>query len=464
MHYISTRGEAPAQSFCQVLLQGLAPDGGLYVPETWPTLEAQDICDLQGAAYPEVAVRVMAPFVKGEIADQTFADLVQRAYESFQHPAVAPLVQLTEQHWLLELFHGPTLAFKDVAMQLLGHLFDHVLGERGERLTIVGATSGDTGSAAIEAMRGRDAVDIFILHPQGRTSEIQRRQMTTVDDENVHNIAIKGTFDDCQALVKEMFADRPFREEIRMGGVNSINWARVMAQTVYYFTSAVALGGPDRQVAFSVPTGNFGDILAGYVAKRMGLPIAGLGIATNVNDILCRALATGRYAVSQVQATSSPSMDIQVSSNFERLLFEACGRQPGTIRAVMNNLRQSQAFTIEQQALETIARDFSATRIDEAETAAIIRRTYETCGMLIDPHTAVGVGAAHEMKLDRAVPIVSLATASPAKFPDVVKSATGIEPPLPVRLADVFTRNERYTVLDNRLDEVEAFIRARRRK
>ena len=467
MRYISTRetkpgGGAPL-SFCDVLLAGLAPDGGLYVPERWPDLGPATIAGFQGKPYTDVALEVMTPFVGGDIPHDDFAAMIRQAYAGFDHQAVVPLVQLSEQFWLLELFHGPTLAFKDVAMQLLGPLFEYVLAQRGQRLTIVGATSGDTGSAAIEAMRGRDAVDIFILHPHNRTSEIQRRQMTTVSDDNVHNIAIEGTFDDCQALVKEMFADQSFRTEMQLGGVNSINWARVMAQTVYYFTSAVALGAPGREVAFCVPTGNFGDILAGYVAKRMGIPIADLRIATNMNDILCRALTSGRYEVAEVQATHSPSMDIQVSSNFERLLFDVYDRDAAAVNTLMAGLKQGGAFTIADASLKRIRADFSAARVTEDETRALIRETYLACGALVDPHTAVGLGAARQMHLEASCPIVTLATASPAKFPDVVSQAAGVRPVLPQRLDDLFDRDEKFTVLDNDIDAVKAAVRRLRR-
>lgn len=467
MRYISTRdaksgGGAPL-SFCDVLLAGLAPDGGLYVPERWPDLAPSTIAGFQGKPYTDVALEVMAPFVGEDIPRDDLTMMIGQAYAGFDHQAIVPLVQLSEQFWLLELFHGPTLAFKDVAMQLLGPLFDYVLAQRGQRLTIVGATSGDTGSAAIEAMRGRDAVDIFILHPHNRTSEIQRRQMTTVTDDNVHNIAIEGTFDDCQALVKDMFADSTFRTEMKLGGVNSINWARVMAQTVYYFTSAVALGAPARDVAFCVPTGNFGDILAGYVAKRMGLPIAELRIATNMNDILCRALTSGRYEVLGVHATHSPSMDIQVSSNFERLLFDVYDRDAAAITTLMSGLKQGGAFTIAEAPLKRIRADFSAARVTEDETRALIRETYLAYGELVDPHTAVGLGAARQMHLAASCPVVTLATASPAKFPDVVSQSAGVHPDLPSHLHDLFDRDEKFTVLANDIDAVKAAVRRLRR-
>ncbi len=462
MKYISTRGEASQRDFEDVLLTGLADDGGLYVPSVWPSFSEKDIRALAGRPYVDVACRVMAPFVAGSLKEDELADMVSRAYGGFTHPAVTPLRQLDARHWLLELFHGPTLAFKDVAMQLLGPLFDHALTRRGARVTIVGATSGDTGSAAIEAMRGRSAVDIFILHPHGRTSEVQRRQMTTVADENVHNLAIEGTFDDCQALLKAMFNDAAFRAAVHMAGVNSINWARVMAQVVYYFYAGVALGAPDRPVVFSVPTGNFGDILAGYVAGRMGLPIERLVIATNVNDILVRALTTGRYETSKVIPTTSPSMDIQVSSNFERLLFDAYDRQPGAIRTLMSRLHQSGAFDIAPAALAWIRERFDAVRVDEAAMAETLSRVHAETGQLVDPHSAIGIAAAREHARrhpSSSAPMISLATAHPAKFPEAVARITGQQAELPPHLADLMTREERFSVLPNDLAKVQAYIR-----
>ncbi len=449
--YESTRGEAPVLGFEDVLLKGLAGDGGLYWPQSFPTL---DLARLKGADYRTVAQAVMAPFV-GEGAD--LPGLVDRAYAGFAHREVAPLRQLGANEWLMELYHGPTLAFKDVAMQLLGHLFDDVLDRRGGRVTVIGATSGDTGSAAIEAFAGKAHADIVILHPKGRTSEVQRRQMTTVMDSNVHNIAVEGTFDDCQAMVKAMFADRKFADRVSMSGVNSINWARVMAQTVYYVTASLALGGPERAVSFSVPTGNFGDILAGLVAKKMGVPIERLVIATNINDILTRTLSTGRYEVTSVTATTSPSMDIQVSSNFERLLFEAHGRDADAVRRLMNGLKQTGAFTLEEGALNAIRGDFDAGRADEAEVGAMIKQVARDAALLIDPHTAVGVAVARKQARSDA-PMVVLGTAHPAKFPDAVEAATGQRPGLPPRLADLFEREERYTVLPNELGAVQDHI------
>ena len=461
--YVSTRGQSPALEFEEVLLAGLARDGGLYVPAEWPQLSERKIKALAGLSYQEVALRVMSPFIGGAIAEADLARMIEEAYRGFGHKAVAPLKQLDVNDWLLELFHGPTLAFKDVAMQILARLFDHVLAKRGARITVVGATSGDTGSAAIEAFRGRETSDIFILHPKGRVSDVQRRQMTTVPDANVHNIAIEGSFDDCQALVKAMFNDHGFRDEVALAGVNSINWGRVMAQIVYFFTSAVALGSPARPVSFSVPTGNFGDIFAGYAASRMGLPVGKLIVATNQNDILARTLASGRYEVGEVVPTMSPSMDIQVSSNFERLVYDAYSRDGAAVSRLMQSLAQAGSFTIEPLRLEAIRTLFSARRVDEAETAETIARTLAETGELVDPHTAVGLAAARAQRGDGATPMVTLATAHPAKFPDAVKKASGIHPELPPRMRDLFEREERLSVLPNDLHAVESFIRERAR-
>ncbi|MDP3327308.1 threonine synthase [Parvibaculum sp.] len=463
MKYVSTRGVAPELEFEDALLAGLARDGGLYVPVEWPQLSERKIRALAGLPYEEVAFRIMRPFIGDAIGDDDLQRMIGEAYASFRHKAIVPLRQLGSNDWLLELFHGPTLAFKDVAMQILARLFDHVLAAKGRRVTVVGATSGDTGSAAIEAFKGRDTTDIFILHPKGRVSEVQRRQMTTVLDANVHNIAIEGSFDDCQALVKAMFNDHGFRDEVSLAGVNSINWGRVMAQIVYFFTSAVALGAPGRQVSFSVPTGNFGDIFAGYAAARMGLPIAKLIVATNVNDILARTLETGRYEVGKVVPTISPSMDIQVSSNFERLLYDAYGRDGATVTRLMQSLSQSGAFTVDPIRLEAIQGQFGAARVDETETAATIARMLAETGEIVDPHSAVGIAAAARLRGDVSVPMISLATAHPAKFPDAVKAATGIHPELPPAMADLFTREERLEALPNDLGAVEAFIRERAR-
>ena len=459
MRYISTRGEAPVLGFADALLTGLARDGGLYVPQSWPVLSPATIAAFAGKPYWQVAEAVIAPFVDGEIEPSVLRTMLQEAYAAFSHPAVAPLVQLGDNLFVQELFHGPTLAFKDVAMQLLARLMDHILKARGRRATIVGATSGDTGSAAIEAFRGLDQVDIVILYPHGRVSDVQRRQMTTVAAPNVQTVALEGNFDDCQGLLKAMFNHHAFRDAIGLSGVNSINWARIVAQVVYYFTAAVALGAPHRPVSFVVPTGNFGDIFAGYVAKRMGLPVDRLVIATNVNDILARTLATGVYEARGVVATSSPSMDIQVSSNFERLLFDALGRDPARLRALMAGLAQSGRFVIDDTALDLIRAEFDAGRADEAEVAATIARVQREAGYLLDPHSAIGVAVAGQLAADRQTPMIVLGTAHPAKFPAAVKAASGIDPPLPPHLSDLHQREERFTLLANDQKLVEDFVR-----
>lgn len=460
MLHVSTRGEAPALSFSDALLTGLARDGGLYLPQSWPTLSATEIAGFAGKPYTAVAERVLGALSDGDIESGALSGMIREAYASFRHPAVCPLTQIGDNLFVLELFHGPTLAFKDVAMQLLGRLMDHVLGQRGQRATIVGATSGDTGGAAIDAFKGLKSVDVFILFPQGRVSDVQRRQMTTVDADNVHAIAVEGTFDDCQNLVKAMFNHHAFRDEIGLSGVNSINWARIAAQVVYYFTAAVSLGGPGRKVSFTVPTGNFGDILAGWVAKQMGLPIERLGIATNSNDILARTLETGVYEMRGVQATTSPSMDIQISSNFERLLFEAHGRDGAAVRRLMQSLQQSGRFEIAGEPLQRIRGEFDAASQSEGEIAAEIKRSWSEAGYLLDPHTAIGVGAARQaLKHDSATPMIVLGTAHPAKFPAAVKAASGIEPALPAHLADLMERKERVTLLPNDLGKIEAFVR-----
>ena len=458
MHYVSTRGEAPALDFVEVMLAGLARDGGLYVPESWPAMAPAMIAGFAGRPYAEVAVEVIRPFVGDSIPEAALARMAQEAYGSFRHPATAPLVQLGASLFVLELFHGPTLAFKDLAMQLVARLMDHVLLARGERATIVVATSGDTGGAAVEAFRGREQVDVVVLYPHGRISEVQRRMMTSVPDSNVHAIAIEGTFDDCQALVKAMFNHHAFRDRMRLSGVNSINWARIVAQTVYYFTAAVALGAPHRKVAFTVPTGNFGDAYAGYVASRMGLPIDRLVVATNVNDILARTFATGKYETRGVVATSSPSMDIQVSSNFERLLFESCRRDAKQVAALMGSLTQSGRFTLPARALQDMRALFTADRADEQESAATMRAWMREAGYCADPHTAVALAVAEKETRDPSVPMVVLSTAHPAKFPDAVKAACGITPALPVWLADLPERPERVSVLPADQAEVEHFV------
>ncbi|SDG50865.1 threonine synthase [Roseospirillum parvum] len=461
MRYLSTRGEAPACGFEDVLLGGLAPDGGLYLPESWPTLGAADLKGLEGKSYPEVATRVLAPFTAPELGEAELADLIAAAYQPFAHPAVAPLSLIGPNLWLMELFHGPTLAFKDYAMQVLGRLFDHVLTKRGRRLTIVGATSGDTGSAAIEACRDKAAIDIFILHPKGRVSEVQRRQMTTVDSPNVHNIAVEGTFDDCQALVKALFADHAFRDEVSLGAVNSINWARIVAQTAYYVWAGVHLGAAQgRQTAFAVPTGNFGNVFAGEVARRMGLPVSQLVVGSNANDILYRFLESGEMAKRQVVPTLSPSMDIQVSSNFERLLFELVERDPARVRALMAGFEQSGRYTVPEDAFARLKTTMDGHRRDDAETSAVIREMVEAGGPLLDPHSAIGVAAARAKRRDPAIPMVALATAHPAKFPDAVTAAAGRTPAAPPRLAALMDRPERLDVLGNDLAALKSHIRA----
>ena len=462
MKYVSTRGEAPSLGFCDALLAGLARDGGLYVPTDWPSLSKKEIKALRGKSYEEIAFAVLAPFVGDEIPEDKFRAMIGEAYGTFRHPAIAPLVQTGPNAFVMELFHGTTLAFKDVAMQLLARLMDHVLAERNQRATIVGATSGDTGGAAIDAFAGRERTDIFILFPHGKVSPVQQRQMTTSKEANVHAMAINGNFDDCQNLVKAMFNDAAFRDRMQLSGVNSINWARIMAQIVYYFTTAISLGAPDRKVSFTVPTGNFGDIFAGYVAKRMGLPIEKLVVATNDNDILARALKSGRYEMRAVKATTSPSMDIQISSNFERLLFEAHGRDASAVRRAMDGLKQSGAFDIGDTALKAIRKEFRAGRASEKQVAATIRDTLAETGYLLDPHTATGVFVADKHRKANA-PMVTLATAHPAKFPAAVKSACGIDPALPTWLADLMQREERFEVLDADLKIVEAFIGGRAR-
>jgi threonine synthase len=459
MEYVSTRGQAPTLTFADVLMAGLATDGGLYVPAAWPQISADAIAGFAGRPYGDVAFDIIAPFVGDDIGAADLRRMIQAAYAGFDDPAIAPLREIAPHFYALELFHGPTLAFKDVAMQLLAQLMDHVLAARSTRTTIVGATSGDTGAAAIEAFRGRGNVDVFILFPEGRVSPFQQRQMTTTGAANVHPIAIRGTFDDCQAILKALFNKRDFREAVSLSGVNSINWARILGQIVYYFTAAAALGGPQQRVSFTVPTGNFGDVFAGYVAKRMGLPIETLVVATNVNDILARTIATGRYEVRGVHATTSPSMDIQVSSNFERLLFEAYGRDAGAVRGLMADLAQSGAFAIAPGPLAAIRADFAAGRADEAEVAETIARTYNATGFLADPHTAVGLAVARRYALPH-VPMVTLSTAHAAKFGDAVKAAAGIEPRLPKGFEAIMTRPEQYATLANSAAEVEDHIRA----
>jgi threonine synthase len=464
--YVSTRGSAPVLDFGDVLLAGLARDGGLYVPDTWPTFAPGRFASYvermgTAGAYQEVAVDVMAPYVEGTLTRDELSAMVTDAYGTFDHADVVPVSQLSGGLHLAELFWGPTLAFKDVALQLVGRLFDHELRRRGERVTIVGATSGDTGSAAIEACRDRDAIDIFILHPAGRVSEVQRRQMTTVHSPNVHNLAVEGTFDDCQDMVKALFADHALRDELHLSAVNSINWARVMAQIVYYVTAAAALQGPGgRRISFTVPTGNFGNIFAGYAATRMGAPVGDLVMASNRNDILTRFLHTGEMAITGVHPTLSPSMDIQVSSNLERMLFELYGRDGSALADLMQEFRAEGRVAVEPERLALLREQFVADRLDDEQTLEVMRQEHEASGVLLDPHTAVGVGVARRLVAAGADPtaMVCLATAHPAKFPDAVEQATGVRPALPPRLADLLEREERYQTLPNDIEAVRAHI------
>lgn len=462
MRYVSTRGQAAPRDFEAVLLAGLAEDGGLFVPESWPTLSPAEWHALRGLPYPALAARILALFGAGGLPLEA---MCRDAYAGFGHPAVVPLVQLDHRTFALELFHGPTLAFKDMALQLLGRMFDHVLAKRGERVTIVGATSGDTGSAAIEACRDRAAIDIVILHPENRTSEVQRRQMTTVLAPNVKNIAVQGDFDACQDLVKAMFNDAPFRAEMKLSAVNSINWARIAAQIPYYVAAALALGAPDREVAVSVPTGNFGNVLAAWAARRMGLPISGFVIGSNRNDILARFLTSNDMSAKPVEPSLSPSMDIQVSSNFERLLFELLGRDAAATAEMMTRFRSEGRMPVPDAAWRQATALFRGFTLDDEGTLAEIRRLWTAAGYLADPHTAVGTAAARALPpADPAVPVIVAATAHPAKFPDAVERATGIRPPLPARLADLYEREERFGVMPNDLSAIEAAVRGHARR
>jgi len=457
MKYISTRGEAPELTFEQAMLTGLARDGGLYVPEVFPTLTHKQIESFSAKSYEEVAFEVMKPFIGDTFSDEEFKIIIKSAYARFSHSAKCPVVQLAENHFLLELFHGPTLAFKDVAMQLIGQMFQVSLKRRGERVTIVGATSGDTGSAAMDAFKGLDSVDLFIMYPHGRVSEVQRRQMTTPTEANVHALAVDGDFDTCQALLKDMFNDFNFRDEVKLAGVNSINWARVLAQVVYYFTSAVSIGAPKRKVSFTVPTGNFGDIFAGYVAKKMGLPIDRLVIATNHNDILHRTLETGEHTKSGVTPSISPSMDIQVSSNFERLVFDLYDRQGLIVAQLFDELKSDGSFKLTENALRRLGSEFDSGRCSEDETSSAIKAYLEKTGEVLCPHSAIGVKVADEHLNNTAM--ITLATAHPAKFPDAVEKACGIHPSLPPQMADLFERDERMTRVSCDLAAIEEIIR-----
>jgi threonine synthase len=464
VRHISTRGLAPSLGFNEALLAGLARDGGLYVPEAWPTLSIDEIAGFSGQPYQAVAKRVLGLLSAGDIPQEDLAAIIDAAYAPFAHRAVCPLVQIGPGLFVLELFHGPTLAFKDVAMRFLAGAMDRELKRQGRRATIVGATSGDTGSAAIDAFRGSEQVDVFILYPHGRVSEVQRRQMTTPAEENVHAIAIDGTFDDCQAIVKGMFNHHAFRDRLALSGVNSINWARIVAQSVYYFTAAVSLGAPHRRIAFAVPSGNFGNVLAGDVARRMGLPLGPLTIATNANDILARIFEGGGAELAAVMPTHSPSMDIQISSNFERALFEALGREAGELRAIMANVAQGGAYRLTAKAMAALNGIYAAGRCGEDQTIATMARIHVESGYVLDPHTAVGVHVAEQRQLlDLATPMVVLGTAHPAKFPDAVEKAIGRRPALPAHLADLMDRPERLTRLANDQAEIERFVAARSR-
>ncbi|RUM48873.1 MAG: threonine synthase [Marinomonas sp.] len=460
MKYISTRGQAPALSFGDVLLAGLASDGGLYVPEQLPKYSTEEIASWASLSYQELAFKVMWPFVEGEIPAEEFKRMIDEAYAGFNHSAVAPIVQTDNNEWVLELFRGPTLAFKDFALQLLGRLMDYVLGQRGEKLVILGATSGDTGSAAIEGCRHSEHLDIFILHPYQRVSEVQRRQMTTVIDDNVFNIAVKGNFDDCQGMVKSSFADQSFLKGAKLGAVNSINWARIMAQIVYYFSSALAVGGPHRKVSFSVPTGNFGDIFAGYLAKQMGLPIDQLVVATNQNDILHRTIATNDMSRQALNVTLSPSMDIMVSSNFERLLFDAHGRDSAELADLMARFNAGDV-TLNDEAWKYVKENFDSYKVDDARTCEVIAEVFNSTQYLLDPHTAIGLEAARQCWKDKSVPMITLATAHPVKFPEAVEKAGCQSPSLPEHMKDLFEREEAYEVIDNDLAAVQGFVAER---
>jgi len=460
MRYVSTRGAAPDLGFGDVLLTGLANDGGLYLPESWP----QSVATARTDSYVNAATDVMWPFVEGSIDRDDFEAIVAETYATFETENVVELVELDPNLWIMELFHGPTLAFKDVALQLVGRLFDHELQKRSERITIVGATSGDTGSAAIEACRDRDAIDIFILHPHGRVSDVQRRQMTTVDAPNVHNVAIEGTFDDCQDLVKAMFADSTFRDEVRLGAVNSINWARVMAQVVYYVVAAARIASVSTPISFTVPTGNFGNVFAGWGARSMGLPVDRFCVASNSNDILARLFQTGTMEILDVVPTLSPSMDIQISSNLERLLFETHGRDGMRIAEAMAQFRDTGSLTLDEDHRNLLSELWSGIRVDDEGPGGVVEtidQVHSQSGMLLDPHSAIGVAAARSLDVSGS-PMVCLATAHPAKFPDAVEHATGLRPELPARVGDLFSRAERFEVLPNDLRTVEDHVRSLR--
>lgn len=463
MKYVSTRGKSSAIEFEDVLLAGLAPDGGLYVPETYPSFSKEQMRKMRSLPYPELAAEIMAPFTTGCLSKEDLTEMAERAYGNFSHTAVAPLKQVGNDLWVLELFYGPTLAFKDYALQIVGRMFDLVLKRSNRRITILGATSGDTGSAAIEACKGCSNLDIFILHPHNRVSEVQRRQMTTTIASNVYNIALQGTFDDCQAAVKSLFADEDFRKTYHLSAVNSINWARIMAQIVYYFYAALSLGAPDREVSFAVPTGNFGNIFAGYVAKRMGLPVKNLFLGSNENDILPRFLETGVMEKREVKPSISPSMDIQVSSNFERLLFEMLNRDTAEVSRLMEIFKYEKSYRVKPETLAKIQEIFSGVRCSDAQTKEQIKKVYMASGEIVDPHSAIGFAAAEKFGED-GIPNIVLATAHPSKFPVPVREATGVTPALPSGLSDLMTRKESFTVLPNTLDSIKYFIETAQRK
>ncbi len=461
MKYISTRGQAPSLSFEDVVLTGLASDGGLYLPETMPTFSKEDIASMAGMSYQDLAFKVMAPFIDGEVPDADLKDIIDKSYSTFRHAAIAPLVQTDHNEFILELFQGPTLAFKDFALQFLGNLFDYILAKRDQKVVVMGATSGDTGSAAIEGCCNCDNLDIFILHPHNRVSDVQRRQMTSVLTDNVHNIALEGNFDDCQNMVKASFADQSFLPDGRqLVAVNSINWARIMAQIVYYFYAATAVGAPHREVAFSVPTGNFGDIFAGYLAKQMGLPIDQLVVATNSNDILHRCLSNNDHSKQELNHTLSPSMDIMVSSNFERMLFDLCGRDGDLIRHMMEDFK-SGSMTLSQDVIDKAAELFTSYRVDDDTMLDVISDVFDKTEYLLDPHTAIGVEAARKTRRRQDIPMICMATAHPAKFPEAVKKAGQSEDPaLPHHMKDLFEREERFTVQKNDINTIHSFMAA----
>lgn len=460
MKYISTRGDAPALSFSEVLLAGLASDGGLYIPETLPQFSSDEIASWAGLSYQELAFKVMSPFIAGDIPDEAFKKMIDEAYKGFTHHSIAPMIQTANNEWVLELFRGPTLAFKDFALQLLGRLMDYVLEQRNEKLVIMGATSGDTGSAAIEGCRHSEHLNIFILHPYQRVSEVQRRQMTTVVADNVFNIALKGNFDDCQEMVKASFADQSFLNGAKLGAVNSINWARIMAQIVYYFSSALSVGAPHREVSFSVPTGNFGDIFAGYLAKKMGLPIDQLVVATNQNDILHRVIGQNDMSRKDLNVTLSPSMDIMVSSNFERLLFDAYNRSGKDVKALMEEFKQGDV-RLDDEAWRYIKENFDSHKVDDSRTCEVIAQIFAETEYLLDPHTAIALDAARACRRNQDVPMITLATAHPVKFTEAIEKAGCQTPALPDHMSDLLTRKESYEVLDNDLLNVQKFVAQR---